>query len=376
MADSNTTTKRYSFTWSDDDIKGVTEQAERFREDYKKSGNFQPGIPICFFGEGNYIFRIYPDRDQHGFARIIKRAFFHNRKTGVEGLYLRCWEDDRINKLFREAQEAGLEKIWGNFMYAYRSQERGYMMVHLYESPPGNEYALPKKSYGAVLDRRQIFAIQDFIAELHPDDKRQLLDPNNAAPAIKLSITKGAGKANVSAGIASMQRLELPPLEFKDEDGAPIEYRGLDHIYITEEDKISDENFFKLKQAVTQEIVNFKSAGGNVKDLSSEGHKFGDKPEEVKETKTESNPEPKKEESNPLPDPKPVSAAVTQTTKTEEAGAIRCRLAEQTLNSPSLKEAYPNAAFGNKPNKQTPYCLVCDFERECEELTKKRKAAA
>jgi hypothetical protein len=247
------------------------------------------------------------------------------------------------------------------------------MMVHLYDSPPGNEYALPKKSYGAVLDRRQIFAIQDFIAELHPDDKRQMLDPNNAAPAIKLSIAKGAGKANVSCGIASMQRLELPPLEFKDEDGAPIEYKGLDHIYITENDKISDENFFKLKQAVTQEIINFKSAGGNVKDLSSEGHKIGDrtadKPEEVKETKSE----PKKEERNPKPDPKPVAAAEAE--KSEETG-VRCRLAEQTLVSPSLKEAYPNAAFGNKPEKITPYCMVCDWESECKILTEKNRKAA
>jgi hypothetical protein len=376
MAEGNN--KKYSFSWSESDLKHVSDEAEKYREDYKKTGNYQPGIPICFFGEGNYIFRIYPDRDPNGFARIIKKAYFHNRKVPVEGLYLRFWEDDRINKLFREAEEAGLEKIWGNFLYMYRSQERGYMMAHLYESPPGNEYALAKKSYGVVLDRRQVFAIQDFIAELHPEDKRSLLDPNNAAPAIKLSITRGSGKANVSCGIAGMQRLELPPLEFKDEDGSPIEYTGLDNIYIKETDKISDEDFFKLRKAVSEEIANFKASGTPAKDLSSEAHKFGDggqkdsgKEASPKETKQNSNPG---VHTNPLPDIKPTESK--SSSGSTEAETVRCRLAEQTMISPSLKETYPNAAFGNKPEKNTPYCMVCDFEEPCKELTAKRMKAA
>lgn len=389
MAESNTQTKQYSFNWSDDDIKKVSEDAEKYREDYKKSGQtFQAGVPICFLGDGNYIFRIYPDRDPNGFARIIKRAFIHNRKTPVEGLYLRCWEDDRINKLFKEAEEAGLEKIWGNFLYMYRSQERGYMMSHLFEAPPDNDYAKPKNSYAIILDRRQIFAIQDFIAELHPDDKRALLDPNNAAPGIKLSITRGSGKANVSCGIAGMQRLTLPVLDFKDEDGAPIEYTGLDQVYITENDRISDENFFKLKKAVGEEIANFKAAGGHAKDLSAEGHKFKDQSDKATDssqerkdnttTTSETSTKDSKEQqisSGTVSDVKKTESKSTNSVTETETDTIRCRLEEQTRVSPALKATYPDAAFGNKPSKATPYCMICDIESECAELTKKRKAA-
>jgi hypothetical protein len=92
------------------------------------------------------------------------------------------------------------------------------MMAHIFECPE-SEYTKPRQTYGVVLDRRQMFSIHDFVAELHPDDKRQMLDPNNVAPGIKLSITRGSGKANVSCGIAGMQKLELPDLQFKDDDG-------------------------------------------------------------------------------------------------------------------------------------------------------------
>jgi hypothetical protein len=372
----NSKTDKYSFTWSDDDLKAVGDEAEKFRDEYKKSGQaFQAGIPICFLGDGNYVFRIYPDRDPNGFARLIKRAHIHNKKTGVEGVYLRCWEDDRVNKLFREAEEAGLEKLWGYHIYQYRSREIGYMMAHLYETPPNNEYALPKKSYGLILDKRQIFAVQDFIAELTPEDKRQMLDPNNAAPGIKLSITRGSGKANVSCGIASMKRLELPPLEFKDEDGNPIEYKGLDSVYITEEDRISDENFFKLRQAVIEEIANFKSAGGQVKDNSAEAHKIGNGSKEPEEKVQEKVvPKETKQDRNPLPDVKPTESKLAPSASEAENG-VRCRLADQCKISPSLAATYPDAAFGNKPDKITPYCMVCDFEVECKELTLKKKAA-
>jgi hypothetical protein len=385
----------YNFQLSDDDFARINEDAEQYRKEYKERG-FQVGVPVCFLGDGNYIFRLYPDRDAKGFARVIKKAWIHTGIT-VEEKKLRFWSDERVNKLFAEAEEAGLEKIFGKPIYQFKSREQGYIMAHMYECPE-TEYTKPGNTYATVVNRRQMFAIQDFIAELHPDDKRAILDPNNPAPGIKLQNTKGSGKANVSCGIAGMQKLTLPALEFKDDDGNPIEYNGLDQVYITENDKISDEDFFKLRNMVYTEIANFKASGGLAKDKSAEGHKFSDKALEspaplISHSTGPSqafhasqagnlNPEPRApQEAKPAPEaPKAAAASSTApalaapTTATGEE--IRCRLADQCKSNPKMAEAYPDARFGNHPEKSTPYCLACSFEEECTVVTAKAKKAA
>jgi hypothetical protein len=342
----------FKFDMKDDEYDQISDEAKAYQKEYKESGGFQAGVPVCFLGDGNYIFRIYPDRDSKGFIRLFRRAYIHNGIT-IGGKKFRFWQDERVNQLVQEAADAGMEKIFGKALYTFRSKENGYMMVHLYECPE-SEYTKPKNSYAAVLNRRQMFAVQDFIAELHPEDKRQILDPNIPAPAIKLSITRGAGKSNVSCGIASMQKLLLPELEFKDENGALIEYKGLDHVYITEEDKLSDDDYFALRTAVHSEITNFQALGP-AQDHSAEAHKIGQSPSES---------------------PPPQTSPAVSTPQLDEHGNVRCRLAEAGKINPKMAETYPGAKFGNKPEGITPYCLACEVEALCKDATKKQKAAA
>jgi hypothetical protein len=358
---------KFNFNMSPDDINKINEEAEAYRKEYKERGGFQSGVPICFLGDGTYVFRIVPDRDSKGFIRLIRRAWIHQR-VPVDDRKLRFWKDDRVDKLFEEAEEAGLEKIWGKPLYQFKSREQGYMLAYYFESS-NDEFTKSKQFYGTVLDRRQMFAIQDFVAELHIDDKRQILDPNNAAPGIKLQITRGSGKANVSCGIAGMTRLEIPEIEFKNEEGEAIEYKGLDHIYITEDDKISDEDFFKLKGAVYEEITNFKAAGGKAKDKSSEAHKFSDKAADPSITNASSASSPV----TATPQQASTSTAVTTAVDPDE---IKCILAEQCKINPKMAEVYPNVAFGNKPSRPTPFCLACDIEEQCTMATAKRNKAA
>jgi hypothetical protein len=364
----------------DEDVARIVEEAEAYRKEYKERGQFRSGVPVTFLGDGTYIFRIYPDRDSKGFVRLIKRAWIH-QKIIIEGdRKLRFWKDERVDKLFVEAEEAGLEKIWGKFLYQYKSREQGYMMAHFFECPE-SEYTKPGNSYGTVLDRRQIFAIQDFIADLHPEDKRTMLDPNQAAPGIKLSITRGSGKANCSCGMAGSQKLELPELNFKDDDGTVIEYTGLDNVYITEEDHITDEDYYKLRNAVYEEISNFKAAGGLAKDRSSEGYKFDRKSDEriassVSQTQPQPQPQPQQQATPQQTQPQMNGNGSVAVASSAAADEIECRLAIQCKNNPKMAEAYRGAAFGNKPARSNPYCLACDFEEQCGIVTEKNKKAA
>jgi hypothetical protein len=245
-------------------------------------------------------------------------------------------------------------------------------MAYFFECPT-SEYMKAGNAYGTILNRRQMFALQDWIAELHPEDKRQLLDPNNPAPGIKMQIIKGA-KSNVSCGIGGMQRLALPELDFKDNDGQVIEYTGLDQLYITEDNKISDEDFFNFRSLIGTEMANFK---GVALDKSSEAHRIGQTGPATSFHASEAG---KLEQQKPVEQPV-VHQANAQLTAVQEGapsdgGEIVCRVAEAAKINPKLKDAYPNVAFGNKPTKTNPYCLTCSYEDECKIFTAKNKRAA
>jgi hypothetical protein len=363
---------KFNFNLGNEDINKINEDAEAYRKEYKERGGFQAGVPVCFLGDGTYVFRILPDRDSKGFVRLIRRAWIHSR-IPVEGKKLRFWKDDRVDNLLTEAADAGLEKIWGKPVWQYKSREHGYMMAYFYESSD-EEFTKAKHYYGAILDRRQMFAIQDFIAGLHLDDKRKMLDPNNAAPGIKISIARGSGKANVSCGIAGMTALDLPDLEFKNEDGEVIPYTGLDSIYINEDDKISDEDFFKLKNAVYEEITNFRASGGKAKDKSSEAHKFSDKAAEAPTTSNASSASVTAVPQQSASVQASSSTAVMTTAANPDE--IECRLANQCKINAKMSEVYPNVRFANKPTKANPFCLACDYEELCTIATEKAKKAA
>jgi hypothetical protein len=57
----------YSFRFENGDIKKLADEAINFVKGRRNSGSLRTDPPICYLGEGRYIFRIYPDRDINGF---------------------------------------------------------------------------------------------------------------------------------------------------------------------------------------------------------------------------------------------------------------------------------------------------------------------
>jgi hypothetical protein len=136
----------------------------------------------------------------------------------------------------------------------------GYAMVRIFDCPSGGQYIKRETSMAIIMQPRATNAFSEFITSLHPDDKRKLLDPTIPAPAIRLSIIRGA-RSYASCGI-TMDAYTLPALVFKDDDGQDIPYNGLDDIYIKNDEILSDEDFLEFKRGAMAELEKFKSISG------------------------------------------------------------------------------------------------------------------
>jgi hypothetical protein len=223
-------------------------------------------------------------------------------------------------------KKAGLTQLWGNPLYRYKAQQMGYAMVHMYDCPSGRPNMKRRTSMAIIMQAWAINALSQLITSLHPDDRRKLLDPTISAPAIELFIAKSYVTCDITTDVYT-----LPDLVFMDRDGQEIPYNGLDDIYIRNDEILSDDDFFEFKRGASAELENFK------------GFSLSD-----------------------LPDP------------TGETDEIACRLWEGSKTF-TRYERYKNARFGNRPMNQngsshaTPFCVLCDIERECVALTRKNR---
>jgi hypothetical protein len=138
---------------------------------------------------------------------------------------------------------------------------------------------------------------------------------------------------------------------------------------------LADAVFTDLTGQETHRTRRPDDSGGHASDKSAEGHKFEDKateakPSEQQETKTESKATEPTQESNPQ------SSSPEQAKAQDAAGdGFVCKLQEQQKISEKLKVQYPNARFGSKPAKTNLYCLACDLEHKCADVTAGRAPA-
>jgi hypothetical protein len=259
-------------------------------------------------------------------------------------------------------KKAGVTHLWGNPLFRYKAQQMGYAMAHIIDCPPRSRYIKKDKSMAIIMQSGALNALSQFITLMRPDDKRKLLDPTIPAPAIELSITRGA-KSNAICDITT-DVYRLPALVFKDHDGQDIPYNGLDDIYIKNDETLSDEDFCEFRKGAMAELEKFRALARNKRGTAACAHQFkaissGVKPEEQKQEITA-------ERVFDLPSP------------TGETDEIACPLWEGSKTSTRF-ERYKNARFGNKPMNQdgsshaTPFCMLCDVAPECVVLTRKNR---
>ena len=393
----------YQFALTDDDVEQITADAQQFQREYKESGGLGDWPMSTFLPEGNHVARIYPDRGEGGRARLIRTVFMHNSfPINEQGDTVRIWADQRVDRILKEAEDQGLvtirvgdkdKKIW-----MWKSRPVGIACCYWIESSDAKTIPVGKTCL-AILDNRQMFSFNDFIANQHPEDKRKLIDPNNPAPGIRFSVTKGH-KSNTSVGISGMRNyaLPMPPMMLRNDKEAEIPFTGLDRLFIEESDRISDEDLTSFENFIRGQIVKARAAGSLAKDTTGKGFKFGNRrgngedEQKALPAPQEAGPAPWEGDAAKVPPPGQKSATALPE-KSEalpanpvpETGNRHCPLAEKIAAIPSKgvefeEEKNGKVMFGNRPGKSNPYCSVCDNEDACREATianraEKQKAA-
>jgi hypothetical protein len=386
----------YEFKYQDADTEILDKQANEYKEKYlSNSGGGATGTRAwqAYVQDGTHTFRFYPDRDAKGYARLIRRAWVHRGLPIGPKKKVWVYGDERVDALMNEIEQEKMTTIFGKKTWQWKSAEVGVACAHVFESSD-KEWTIAGHTMVLLLQKRQIFAFQEFVADLHPEDKRKMFDPSLDAVGINFKVNHAASKSNVSVGIAGTRLLHLamPPQLVADDRETLIPFEGLDKVYITEDQKLSDEDFLEFKKAVYTELEKFKAQGGQATDVTGGGGNGGNNVTSFKDTgpaagpqsptpqptqPTPSNPEPNPKPSPPLnPTPKP------QDPEPPPAAAIvpndeRCGLAARIKAKPEQAEIYGHGiTFGNRPDKRNPYCTICDYEKDCIELTLSNREAA
>jgi hypothetical protein len=283
----------YNFTFSDKDVDVIDQQAKDFTQQFSDSSNtdkeYEPRPYVSYMSEGTYTFRIYPDRDKRGFARLSRRIWTHRSlPVGVfpDGNYRRLWgiwSDKRIDGILKELRDKGmtrLTKVAELPLWRYESQSNHIVCLHMFESSDP-KYNPPNATYYVQLNDGQQFALQNWVNHLHPEDKRIILDPNNdKAPGIRMSVTKVSKKNVVNVDQAGMRPLPLPmPPKIRDAKAEDVfhDFTGLDEIVITEKDTISDADFDGFRKIMYEELAEFTASSGPPKDTTKLGYKLPSK---------------------------------------------------------------------------------------------------
>jgi hypothetical protein len=361
-------TDAYSFAFDDKDVVAIDEQAKTFKKEYtESSGSGEASPKVVFLQEGHHTFRFYPDRDKNGMARIVKRIWIHRGLQINPKRKVWIWEDDRVNGLISELQKEGMENLLGKPIWQWYSQELGLACIHMFDTQD-QEWHPVGSTVIVMLDKRQIFSIQDFISELHPEEKRKLLDPNTDGLGIKISVTKAGAKSNTSVGVTMrMLALPMPPQMTTQDPNVRLPFEGLDKVYIQETDKLEQADWEEFRKNVYSELEKWKAQKGQAADATGAGADFSKKDGPGPNPGTTPDVNPNKSESNSSTPVKTETSSASNVTS-----SVTCPLAEKIKIKPEMVNDYgPDVRFGSHPTKNNPYCVICEHEEQCIEVTVK-----
>jgi len=218
---------------------GVQQDAEQYRDQNSDDDR----APTAYIDEGNYWVRLYPEMiiNEAGARQlvVVRRFWSYQRAFGVRRLPAPKDGDCPIRQQVQRLKDANYDEAW-----KYTAKEEGLIKLYIYKmSLKDHKYIKVKTPMFFILRRKQLTALADFLADLSPEDLRNIMNPRVAAPLIKFSFTKGSGGSS-SFGF-DLAREELPPL--------PEDFPSLYDVVMPESDAKppTDEEIAKYKKGIS-----------------------------------------------------------------------------------------------------------------------------
>ena len=353
---------------------GVQTEAEEARQEQADREN---RAPVSYIDEGSYWLRLYPEirLEEDGKSRrmhVVRKFWsYTGLAKGVRRLPAPRGDTDLVRPEVQRLVDAKYDQAW-----KFKAKEEGLIKVNIYRSslPKDHKYIKLNTPMFLVLRRKQINALNEFLAELSPESLRTVLNPRNTAPLIKMSYTAGSGGSS-SFGF---------DLEQKDLPGLPEGFPSLFEVLINDETPLAtDEEIVKIRKSVSlalamsSNIVNpsddsgapppsttstekkdaaraavaeaLKGQQGSGPDETASGEETGKEPAPEPEPAAKAEPEPVVEKTKPKPaekkaDPKPEAV--------------------EKKDEPTCPSSDKDLEFGRHQPDHLD-CITCPYEVEC-----------
>jgi hypothetical protein len=134
--------------------------------------------------------------------------------------------------------------------WRYGSKKEAIVRVRIHSATTSKDYKyLKTNEYGFVVLRNKAYnGLNSFLANLTPEEMRQVLNPKKAAPEILLTVTPGAdGSAAWSFGL---KPIELPP--------PPEDYKSVYDVYVQEDDAPTDDELKEIRKQVNRMLASME----------------------------------------------------------------------------------------------------------------------
>lgn len=235
---------------------GVQKEAEENRDRNSDDNR----APLTYMEEGSYWIRMYPELilDEAGNRKLVpmRRLWSYGRNFGVRRLPAPKDENCPIRKEVQRLRDADYKEA-----FKYTASEEGVIKAVIFKASGAAEkskYTKLNEPVFIVMRRKQMLALDQFLADMSPEDLRQVLDFRKKANVLKISFTKGSG-GSASFGFDLMQK-ELPPL--------PDDFPSMYDVLVTDETPPpTDEEIIKYRKGVTALLA----ASNNVMDPTEDG---------------------------------------------------------------------------------------------------------
>lgn len=241
--------------FNDDDLdnlalfSGVVQGAADDRDEQaRRDAERESRAPVAYIDEGSYWLRLYPEirpeADGTRKMHIVRKFWsYTGLAKGVRRLPAPRDPECPVRKEVQRLKDAKYGDAW-----KFQASEEGLIKACVYKSslPKDHKYfgaeKLNKPTY-LVLRKKQLTALNEFLADLSPEDLRKILNPRGSAPMIKMTFSKGAS-GSASFGF-DIHEAVLPDL--------PAEFPSIFKVLI-DEDKMepaTDEELMKIRKSIS-----------------------------------------------------------------------------------------------------------------------------